>query len=121
VDRHHRDGLLALATCTLLVAISIQARQVDALFGSRAAVTGVVGALMLELLLLRYPERTRGLWERSVVRAAAVLVTVATGLFAWWSAPWLLAVLVWGLLAYLVLLGVVIIWGKNPLVRVGQS
>jgi hypothetical protein len=121
VDPRHRDGLLALATCTLLVAISIRARHVDALFAPLPALTGVVGSLTLELLLLRYPERTRALWERPVVRVAAVLATIATGLFAWRSAPWLLAVLVWGLFAYLMLLGVVVVSGTNPLARVGQS
>ena len=86
------------------------------------ALAGVVGSLTLELLLLRYPARARALWERPTIQAAGVLATLATGLIAWWAAPWLLGVLVWGLLAYLALLGVVVVSGKNPLARfVGQS
>jgi MFS superfamily sulfate permease-like transporter len=120
VDPRRRDGLLALATCTLLVAISIRAGHASVLLDPGSALTGIVGSLALELLLSQCPERTRRLWERPTVQAAGVLATLAAGLLAWQLAPWLLAVLVWGLVAYLALLVVVVV-GENPLSRSGQS
>lgn len=120
MDPRRRDGLLALATCTLLVAISILAGRTAVLAAPLPALAGVVGSLALEVLLLRYPDRTRALWEQPRVQTAGVIATLAVGLLAWLVAPWLLGTLVWGLLAYLALLGVVVAVGENPLARFGR-
>lgn len=121
MNPRRRDGLLALVTCTLLIAISIRVGRTEPLLNPMAAVVGTIGSLALELWLLQHPERTRAIWARPGVQATGIALVLAMGVVAWWLAPWVLGVLVWGLLAYLALLVVVVATDENPLARVGRQ
>jgi hypothetical protein len=116
-----RDGLLAAATCMTLL---LGARSMGvgwAVFAKPLlAGVGCAGMVVIEVVLLRYPEQTRRLWERRVVRVTSVLgVLVGGAVAASVGAVWVVAVLVWGLVAYLGLVVIVAVSGRNPLARVG--
>jgi hypothetical protein len=114
-----RDGLLAAAVCVVTVLWALRSGVgAGALVDPRPAAVGVVGTVALELVLLRFPDLTRRLWRRPAVRAAAAIGTFGVGVVAVSAgAAWVAAVLVWGLVAYLVLVGVVVGLGSNPLGR----
>jgi amino acid permease len=115
VRPRHRDGLLAALVLAATLALSI--RTGASLLALLPAVAGVLGSLALEAVFLRYPDRTRALWERSVVQVASLLFVVGVSVLASTSAVWLLGALVWGLVAYLVLLGFVLAGAENPVGR----
>ena len=118
MDGYRRDGLLALVTLTLLVAISIRAGVTERLFDPTIASVGLVGMCILEAVLLRYPDWTRAVWERRSVRCVAVFGTVTVGFAATGTSTGalVLGALVWGLLGYLLLLAVVVCH-ENPIAR----
>ncbi len=123
MERRHlfRDGLLAAAACAILLGGSLHL-GVDAgvFLEPLPAVVGCVGMVSLEVVLLRNAELTRRVWERPAVQLGSTLgVLVGGGLAAWLGAVWVVAVLVWGLLAYVGLVGVVLVRGRNPLARIG--
>lgn len=116
MDARHRDALLALGTCTLLIAISIRAETTATLVDPLAAVVGIIGTIVVESVLHRYHAATRAVWERrwvqvtavvSIVGAAIVVVRTAVG-------ATVLSVLVWGLLAYIGMLLLVEVRPQNP-------
>lgn len=114
-----RDGLLAAATCGALL-LGARALGVDggAYLEPLPGVVGTAGMVGIELLLLRRPDLTRRLWERRAVRIGSALgVLVGAGLAASGGAVWIVAALVWGLVAYVALVGVVLASGENPLAR----
>lgn len=114
-----RDGLLAVAALVVLLAVAVLGGAVDAVTDPIAALVGVAGTLLLELGFLRYPERTRELWDRPLVQAVAFALVAGVGIAAIRSGlGWILAALAWGLLTYLLLLAVVVGLGKNPLAGV---
>jgi hypothetical protein len=115
VRPRHRDGLLAALVLAATLALSI--RTGASLLAPLPAVAGVLGSLALEAVFLRYPDLTRALWERSVVQVASLLFVVGVSVLASTSAVWLLGALVWGLVAYLVLLGLVLAGAENPVGR----
>lgn len=118
MDERLRDGLLALAALVTLVAVAVVGDASSSLLDPVPAATGVAGALALEWLLLRYPERTRSAWERPAVQAIAFALVAAVGISAIRSGlGWVLAALAWGLGAYLALLTVVVAGYRNPLAR----
>lgn len=116
----YRDGLLAAAVCVATVLWSLRSGVgADALVAPRLAAVGIVGMVTIELVLLRFPDLTRRLWERPAVQAVAAAGTLSVGVVAVSTgAVWAVAVLVWGLVAYLALVGVVVALGSNPLARV---
>lgn len=119
MERHHlyRDGVLAVATCTVLVAVSLRSGVGrDALVEPLPAAVGCVGMVVLEVGLLRVPDLTRRVWERPAVQAGSVLGVVLVGwVAASTGAAWLLGAFVWGLFAYVGLVGIVLALGRNPL------
>lgn len=116
-----RDGLLAVgALAVLLVAVGLAGAR-DGLTDPTAGLVGVVGSLLLEVVFLRHPERTRDLWDRPLVQAVAFALVAGVGIVAMQSGlGWVLAALVWGLLTYLLLLVVVVVRGKNPLAGIAR-
>ena len=115
-----RDGLLAAATCAALL-FGARSVGVDGAILLKPSLAGVGcgGMACVEVVLLRYPERTRRLWERRVVQVTSVLGVLVGGAIAVSvGAVWVVAVLVWGLVAYLGLVVVVAASGRNPLARV---
>jgi hypothetical protein len=119
--RLYRDGGLAAATCVaLLLGAAALGVDADPFVDPRLAVVGCVGMAGIEVGLLRTPDLTRRVWERRRVRVGSALgVLVGVGAAAWLGAVWAVAVVVWGLLAYLGLVGVVLVSGRNPLARLG--
>lgn len=119
MDPRSRDGLLALATLVLLVAVARWTGLAVDPLDPAPAVVGVLGALALEAVLLRHPDRTRALWGRPAVRAVGVLSVLALALVAarTGTGPFVLAALGWGLLAYLALLAAVLAGYPNPVSR----
>lgn len=115
----YRDGLLAIVTCALMV-LGILTFDIDArgFLDPLLAGAGCVGMVCIELLLLRVPDLTRRLWERPAVRIVSTLgVMTSGGVAVVIGATWALAVLIWGLFAYITLVGVVAVAGHNPLAR----
>jgi len=115
----YRDGLLAAVVCVATVVWALRSGVgAGALVDPGPAAVGIVGTVALELVLLRSPDLTRRLWERPGVQAVATVGTVGVGVVAVSTgAVWAAAVLVWGLVAYLALVGVVVGVGSNPLGR----
>lgn len=119
-QRHlYRDSLLATAaSLTLLLGVSVYNIDSRILVDPLLVSAGCVGMVGIEVLLLRVPDLTQRLWERSAVRVASTLgVLVGGGLAMVVGVTWVVAVLVWGLLAYVALVGVVVLTGRNPLDR----
>jgi hypothetical protein len=115
----YRDGLLATATCTVLLLGSRYLGVDTGVFAEPLPISvGCVGMVGLELLLLRNSDLTRRLWQRRLVRTGSVLgVLVGSGLAVSVGAVWVVAVLFWGLVAYVTLVGVVLVSEQNPLTR----
>jgi len=114
-DGRLRDGLLAVVAIGALLDGLRRRGRLCTLRSPSAAVAGVIGVASIEAVLLRHPERTEGLWDRPSVRAASLLGTVAVGRsLARGTRPRMAAALCWGLLAYLLLLGIVLAGRPNP-------
>lgn len=115
----YRDGLLAAAVCVATVLWSLRSGVGgDALLHPYPAIGGVVGMVVLELVLLRFSDVTRLVWERPAVQALAVAGTLGVAVVAVSIRfTWVVTVLVWGLVSYLALVGVVVALGWNPLSR----
>jgi hypothetical protein len=120
VDPRHRDGLLAVAGLVVLLGGAAVAVGPAPILDPAAAAVGVAGAILVEVLFLRYPRRLLGLWERRGVPAATLLVVLAVGVAALRYAPRLVGALVWGLATYLALFGCVLAGFGNPLSRVAR-
>lgn len=111
---HRRDGLLAVVALSALLGGVLAAGRAAALASPGAVLAGVVGALALETLFLR-ADRLAAAWDRPAVWAPATVATVACGaLGLWLGGAVVVAVLCWGLVAYLLLLGAVVLTGTNP-------
>ena len=109
-----RDGLLALVTLGTLLDWLRRRGRIDALGSPAAAVAGVLGAVSVEAVMLRHPERTRALWERPSVQVASFIGTVLPGRWlARRSGARVAAALCWALLAYLALLAFVLSGRSN--------
>ena len=117
-----RDGSLALvALATMLDALRRRDR-IDTLLDPVAILSGVVGTVGIETLMLRHPERTRDLWERPLVRVASLIGTIAVGrTLARRREERTVATVCWGLLTYLLLLGVVLYGRENPVPSPGKG
>lgn len=77
MDPRHRDGLLAVLGVAGLATVVVVTTSPASVFDPRAVATGTLGALVVEIAFLRYPDRLLGLWERRGVPLAAFV-----GLFA---------------------------------------
>ena len=108
MNPRYRDGALALGVGAALVTLAAATGSLGVLSNSSALVAGGGGALALELLLARFPHRSATLWADPRVRLAGVALVVAAGVAAVLVAPWLLAALLGGLFAYLLLLSLVL-------------
>jgi hypothetical protein len=113
-----RDGFPALVALGALLDALRRRDSLRALRSPSTALVGTAGAVGIEALMLRYPERTRTLWERPVVRVVSLLLTVLGGrALTRRRGSRAAAALCWGLLAYLVLLGAVLAGRRNPVAR----
>ena len=110
----HRDGALALCGLCGLVVLAVSTADIEILFAPLGLVVGIVVAVAVEILFLRYPSRAMGVWERRAVPLVALCLVFAAAVIAVQYVPWLLAVALWGLLMYLVLLGCVLLGVENP-------
>jgi hypothetical protein len=111
-----RDGLLAIIALGSLLDGLRRRGRIEALGSPAAAVAGVLGAVSVEAVMVRHPERTRELWERPSVQATSLVGTVVAGRsLARRSGARIAAALCWGLLVYLVLLAFVLSGRPNPL------
>jgi hypothetical protein len=114
VHSQYRDGLLALGGLLGLAGMSMATVGVDRLFDPIGVGAGIAVAVVVEAVFLRYPSRALGLWERRGVPILGFCTVLAAGVVAVRTAPWLLAVPVWGLIAYLGLLCCVLLGVGNP-------
>jgi hypothetical protein len=115
---HRRDALAAVGALVALVAAGLWTVGADPLVAPAGVATGVVGALVVEAVFLRYPDRLLSVWASTGVAVAGVVAVLLLGAGAVWVAPWVLGAVCWGLVTYLVLLGCVLAGGGNPLARV---
>jgi hypothetical protein len=110
-----RDGLLA---CLALAGLDGYLRRVgerDSVRSPIAALVGVLGAVVVEAAMLRYPETTRAVWERPAVQAGSLVgVLVGSRALARHCGSWTVAACWWGLLAYLGMLACVLADRENP-------
>ncbi len=114
-----RDGALALLAllgyCGVLVATEASLAPVWFLLGA-------LGAVVLEALTLRYRQPVRSLWERRGVQLAAIVGVLGVALVAALTAATALTSLVaGGLVAYLVMLGLVSVGVVSPPGRVNRK
>lgn len=110
-----RDGVLAAGALGTLVGLAVITVGFEVFLRPFPVLIGFVGALLLEALFLRYPERTRALWERPSIQASGVMLVITVGFVTIWSGlDWVVAVLAWGLVAYLGLLSVIAVGYENP-------
>ncbi|MFC6941997.1 hypothetical protein ACFQE8_18795 [Salinirubellus sp. GCM10025818] len=117
-----RDGSLALLALAAMLDVLRRRDRIDTLLDPAALLPGVVGAIVVEALMLRDPERTRDLWERPLVRVASLGGTVAVGrTLARQREERAVAAVCWGLLTYLLLLGVVLSGRENPVSSVRRA
>jgi hypothetical protein len=118
MPNYRRDAVLAAVALAVLLGLLVVDRTTGTLLGPVPAVSGILGALLIELGFLRYPAIT-GLWERPAVQFGSVVAVVAGGTWAYGIiGPPVVAVLCWGLLTYFLLLGAVLAVGHNPLAAV---
>lgn len=120
----HRDGLLALVGFVVLLGGGLVTVGSEAFRSPAAVVVGVAGMVVLEVAFLRYPGRSLAVWDRPGVAVAALGGLLVVALVAVRVQPWVLGALTWGLLAYLVLLGIVLSGLGNPLAplaRIGRE
>jgi hypothetical protein len=118
MPNYRRDAVLAAVALAVLLGLLVVDRTTGTLLGPVPAVSGVLGALLIELGFLRYPAIT-GLWERPAVQFGSVVAVVAGGTWAYGIVgPPVVAVLCWGLLTYFLLLGAVLAVGHDPLAAV---
>jgi hypothetical protein len=115
VHPRHRDGLLAVLGLSALAGVTLATAGPTALLAPGAVLAGVAGAVALELVFLRYPDRALGVWERRGVPAVALAGLLAGAALAVRAVPWLAGAAVWGLLTYLALLLCVLAGLGNPL------
>ena len=110
-----RDGTLALVALAGLGDLLRRRGETRALRSVPAALLGVVGAVAIEAVMLRSPERTRSLWERPAVQGASVLGALGVGrLLAARDGGFSAAACCWGLVTDLGLLVVVLTGRANP-------
>lgn len=117
----YQDPVLAFVALSLLVSVTVVTDQQSVLIEPVAVLGGVAGALILEILFLRYPDRLLTLWTIPGVSVLAALLTLGAGVAAVWIAPALLGVLVWGLATYLLLAFLVVAGFGNPMALIGKS
>lgn len=110
----YRDGALAFGGLCGLGGLAAVTVGIGALIDLLGIAVGVAVAVAVELVFLRYPSRATSVWERQGVPVAALCLVLAAAVVAVQYASWLLAVAVWGLLTYLVLLGCVLLGVENP-------
>lgn len=121
VDPRRRDGLLALAGFSALLAGALATVGADPLFDPAAVAVGVAGSVLLEVAFLRYPDVLLAAWERRGVPVAGLLLVIGLGAVAARFAPVLVGALAWGLVAYLGLLACVLVGLGNPLSPVASD
>ncbi|MFC7226780.1 hypothetical protein N0B31_05140 [Salinirubellus salinus] len=110
-----RDGVLALVALAGLGGFLRRRGETATLRSPGVALVGVVGAVALEAAMLRYPERTRDVWERREVQFGSLLgLLVGGSALARRYGPWTVAACWWGLVAYLGLLACVLAGRENP-------
>lgn len=110
----YRDGLLALAGLCGLTGLATATVGIGRLVDPLGIVAGIVAAVAVEVVFLRYPSSAMSVWERRWVPIAGLLLVLVGGVAAVRFVPRLLTVAVWGLLSYLVLLGCVLVGIENP-------
>ena len=111
---HRRDALLASVALSALLGGLLATGRAAALGSPAAVLGGVAGALALEVVFLR-ADRPAAAWDRPVVWGPATVATVGCGAVGLWvGGAVVAAALVWGLVAYLLLLAAVVVGGRNP-------
>lgn len=114
MPNYRRDALLAAVALATLVGFLIARETAEALWQPIPALTGALGALLIELGFLRYS--LVELWERPSVQLGGLVVVVAGGVWTYEAVgPPAVGVLCWGLLFYFLILGTTILVGYNPL------
>lgn len=105
-DRRARDAALAaVATFALLGIAAVTDIDRDRLLDPRSLTVGVVGALLVEAVFVRFPALSHDRWyRRSTQVGAALFVVVGGGLLTLVAGVWVLSALLAGLATYFVLL-----------------
>jgi hypothetical protein len=114
VQPQYRDGLLALTGVAGLVGLVGITGRLGVLVRPIGVGGGILAAVGLEILFVRYPSRAMAIWNRQPVPLLALCVLLVGAIVAFWFAPWLVAVPVWGLCTYLFLLSSVLLGIDNP-------
>lgn len=108
MQSRHRDGLLGIIVGGILVVFAVRQDATATLTDPRLLGIGGTGALAIELVLARFPATSAALWGKQWIRVLGAGLVITAGGFTAVVAPRLLGVLVGGLVAYLLLLGLVL-------------
>jgi len=114
VQPEYRDGLLALCGLLGLTSLAVATGGAGRLLDPAGIAAGVAAAVAIEVGFLRYPERALDLWNRRAVPVLGLAVVLIGGVVAVFLVPLLLVAAVWGLLSYLMVLGIVLVGFPNP-------
>jgi hypothetical protein len=106
---------LAAVGAVVVAVLAVTATGRGAVLRPRAAAVGVAGAVSLEVLFLRYPDRLLPLWEQRGVPTGSLFLVITSGAVSVRYVPWLLGALCWGFGTYLALLASVSAGFGNPL------
>ncbi|WP_250137779.1 hypothetical protein [Halorientalis salina] len=109
-----RDGLVAVAALVVLVATALVTTGTAVFVRPAAVAVGVTGAVAIEAVFLRYPDRLLPVWERPLPFLAGVAALGCLAVVAVRAVPWVLGAVSWGLVTYLALLGCVLTGIGNP-------
>jgi hypothetical protein len=109
-----RDALAAVGTLVGLLGGGVATVGPDPFVRPPVVVAGVGGAIAIEAVFLRCPDRMLSVWSSPVVAVASVASVLCLGVAAVLIAPWVLGAVCWGLATYLVLLVCVLVGVGNP-------
>ena len=109
-----RDGALAVVGLGALTVLAWRTVGLAVLLDPHAVVVGVLGAVALEVLFLRYPSVLLNAWERPGVPVLALVGLLGVSIVAVTLVPWLVGAGLWGLAVYLGVLGCVLAGVGNP-------
>jgi hypothetical protein len=115
VPRLLRDAALAIVALAGLGEMVCQKGESHVIRSPWTVFTGAIGAIILESVLLRYPEITRTVWERPSTQLGGLTTVLVTGYtLTRHNRLWGVGVCWWGLITYLGMVLCVLSGHGNP-------
>jgi hypothetical protein len=110
-----RDATLAMLAVAGLGGMLYHNGESHILQSPRTAISGGIGAVVVESVMLRYPDVTRTVWERPSTQVGSLTILLAVGHnFMQHDKVWSVGVCWWGLVTYLGMVMYVLSGRENP-------